>query len=107
MVPVGHHVPGDDPYGTRWVSLEGAYNTGRLPRYLRLDLGWRRGGEGVRAGGRLFAPFVSVTNLFSAPNVLAGEVRVKIDTYDEPVTVEREYIPQMPMLAFFGVEFRF
>ena len=115
VVPVGRHLPGDDLYGRHWVSLEGAYNTGRLPRYLRLDLGWRRGGEGVRAGGRLFAPFVSVTNLFSAPNVLAGEVRQRIDPYDEPdggvregaVAVEREYIPQMPMLVFFGVEFRF
>ena len=91
------------PYGR--TVVEGAYNAGRLPRYLRLDLGWRRRHPQFRSGDRLVVPFVSVTNLFSAPNVVAAEVEVN-DEYSTAKVV-RHYLPQMPMLAFFGVEFRF
>ena len=106
LVPAGGHVSGRERYGADYVILGGQYNAGRLPRYLRLDLGWRRGGEGFRSGGGFVAPFLSVTNVFSAPNVLAGEVRRNFSD-GGPVKVERSYIPQMPMLLFFGMEFRF
>ena len=108
VIPAGSHLSGEDRHSRGGVVLGGAYNAGRLPRYLRLDLGWRRGGEAARQGGRSVAPFVSVANLFSAPNVLVGEVRVTRRSNDEsPVSVERSYLPQMPMLVFFGLEFRF
>jgi len=105
VLPVGGH----DYYGksidTRWVVLQGPHNTGRLPPYLRLDLGWRRTRRGgAPAGERIVTPFVSVTNLFSAPNVVAEDVIIAVD---REIEVEAHYVPQMPMLAFFGVEFRF
>ena len=107
-VPVGKHGSGgrDD---NRWVVLWGEYNTGRLPRYLRLDVGWRRRHRGgASAGERFVTPFVSVANLFSAPNVLFAEVEVDDDSnLDRGVEVVREYLPQMPMLVFFGLEFRY
>ena len=114
-VPVGTHgsVGGDDERGreySEWVVLWGEYNAGRLPRYLRLDLGWRRRRReaAVAGDGRFVTPFVSVANLFSAPNVLFGEV--EIDDFNDPergVKIVRHHLPQMPMLVFFGVEFRF
>ena len=105
-VPAGLHDSGVNRGRGIGVVLLGDYNAGRLPHYLRLDLGWRRRSTASRAEGRFVTPFISVTNLFSAPNVLAGEVRFDRD-YGRGVTVQREYLPQMPMLAFFGVEFRF
>ena len=109
VVPVWEH----DPEGregrtyVRWAVLEGEYSAGTLPHYLRLDVGWRRRPRGSAAGERSVTPFVSVANLFSRPNVLAAEVDVDFDDYGRGVTVERHYFPQMPMLVFFGVEFRF
>ncbi len=109
VIPAGRHVSGGSNYPRgRGIVLGGDYNAGRLPRYLRLDLGWRRRGDAARSGERFFAPFVSVNNLFSAPNVLVGNVRINtLDTRDGAVRVEREYLPQMPMLMFFGLEFGF
>lgn len=109
VIPAGRHVSGGSNYPRgRGIVLGGDYNAGRLPRYLRLDLGWRRRGDAARSGERFVAPFVSITNLFSAPNVLVGNVRINtLDTRDGAVRVEREYLPQMPMLMFFGLEFGF
>ncbi len=105
VIPLGSHAGGSDE--TRWVVLLGDHNTGRLPHYLRLDLGWRRKHERSSAGKRIVTPFVSVTNLFSAPNVVAEDFIVDVDDEGRAVQVESHYVPQMPMLAFFGVEFRF
>ena len=52
-------------------------------------------------------PFVSVTNLLSAPNVAGGWAEVDLDLEGREVKVYREYFPQMPMLVFFGLEFGF
>ena len=106
VVPAGEHDPAGRNY-TRWVVLEGEYNTGRLPHYLRLDLGWRRRQLGSAAGKRFATPFISVANLFSRPNVLAADIQIDYGENGRGVTVERHYLPQMPMLVFFGVEFRF
>lgn len=119
LIPMGYHGPAGE-HDTRWVVIEGDHNTARLPHYLRLDLGWRRNRRERSAGERYVMPFVSVTNLFSAPNVLAAEVREAEDQGVCPpflplppgcgrgkVELETHYLPQMPMLAFFGVEFRF
>ncbi|MDE2973545.1 MAG: hypothetical protein OXU64_02315 [Gemmatimonadota bacterium] len=89
--------------------FHGEHNSGRLPPYLRLDLGWRRTRQRSRAGDRFATPFVSVTNLLSAPNVAGGwdEVEFDPDLEGREVKVYREYFPQMPMLVFFGLEFGF
>lgn len=106
IIPLGYHNSGGS-LETGWVVIEGDHNTGRLPLYLRLDLGWRRKHQGPSAGKRRVTPFVSVTNLFSAPNVVAADVELIINDDGRRVDVYNHYVPQMPMLAFFGVEFRF
>lgn len=109
VVPVVRGDPAERDH-TRWVVFEGEYNTGRLPRYLRLDVGWRRRQPASSSGERFATPFVSVANLFSLPNVLFGEVDIDYEyeygEYGGP-TIKRHNFPQMPMLVFFGVEFRF
>ena len=62
--------------------------------------------QGSHTGDRSFTPFVSVTNVFSVPNVVAGNASVDYEREDV-VRIERHYIPQIPMLVFFGLEFRF
>ena len=106
VVPVGDPDLGNE-YGGAWVVFHGEHNSGRLPPYLRLDLGWRRTRQRSRAGGRFATPFVSVTNLLSAPNVAGGWAEVYPDLEGREVKVYREYFPQMPMLVFFGLEFGF
>lgn len=106
VIPLGWHGSGESDE-MRWVALLGDHNAARLPHYLRLDLGWRRRHEGSSTGKRIVTPFVSVTNLFSAPNVVADDVIVAVNDERRTVQVESHYVPQMPMLAFFGVEFRF
>ncbi len=107
ILPIGYQ----DSVGSdaEWIALEGGYNAGKLPCYMRLDLGWRRRQPGSASGERLVTPFISVTNLFSAPNVLAADVRYNVNEDTDPVEFEAvaHYVPQMPMLVFFGVEFRF
>ena len=108
VVPVGRHDLGERNE-TLWVVFHGEHNSGRLPPYLRLDLGWRRTRQRSRAGDRFATPFVSVTNLLSAPNVAGGwaEVEFDPDWEEREVKMYREYFPQMPMLVFFGLEFGF
>ena len=105
VMPVGDHdlQERDD---ILYVVFEGEYNARRLPPYVRLDLGWRRMPQGSHTGDRSFTPFVSVTNVFSVPNVVAGNASVDYEREDV-VRIERHYIPQIPMLVFFGLEFRF
>jgi len=117
VIIVGDHGSGESD-DIRWVVLTGDHNSGRLPHYLRLDLGWRRRQQGSSAGKRIVTPFVSVTNLFSAPNVVAHDVIIGEENRPDfvpyvgqdvagGIRVEAQYVPQMPMLAFFGLEFRF
>lgn len=85
------------------VPLGGEYNTERLPRYARIDVGWRRESRVSWFGGGSIVPYVSVANLFSLPNVVGWFVEQDYRG-DE---VRKVYVPQLPMLPFFGVEFRF
>ena len=97
-----------EPYGTRWldlVPLGGEYNSGRLPRYGRLDVGWRHGTEVSWFGGGSVVPYLSVANLFSLPNVVGWLVDTSRGAQGR--TIEKVYVPQLPMIPFFGVEFRF
>ena len=106
VIPVGRHDLGEKDE-ILWLLFDGEYNSGRLPPYLRLDLGWRRTRQRSRGGDRFATPFVSVTNLLSAPNVVAGGDLVDPDLEGREVRMERAYFPQMPILVFFGLEFGF
>ena len=92
------------------VALGGDYNSARLPPYARLDVGWRHTSEVSWFGGGSLTPFVSIANLFSLPNVVAGVAEPNFDSdfpSDRAGIIDRVYLPQMPMIPFFGVEFRF
>ncbi|MDE2793251.1 MAG: TonB-dependent receptor [Gemmatimonadota bacterium] len=84
------------------VPLGGEYNSGTLPRYARIDVGWRRESRVSWFGGGSIVPYVSVANLFSLPNVVGGFVERQFSG-----EIRRVYVPQLPMIPFFGVEFRF
>ena len=99
MVPIEIHGTGR----TELVPLGGEYNSGTLPRYARIDVGWRRESRVSWFGGGSIVPYVSVANLFSLPNVVGGYVERRFSTGD----LRRVYVPQLPMIPFFGVEFRF
>ncbi len=85
------------------VVLGGEYNASRLPHYVRIDIGWRRENQVSWFGGGTLVPYVSVANLFSLPNVVGWRAQQDYDNLE----VEKVYMPQLPMLPFFGVDFRF
>ena len=92
------------------VAFGGEHGSARLPPYARLDVGWRRASEVSWFGGGSVTPFVSIANLFSLPNVVAGVADPNFDPVshsDQAGTIEQVYLPQMPMIPFLGVEFRF
>ena len=93
-------------YGGRFggiVPLGGEYNSESLPHYARIDIGWRRESRVSWLGGGSVVPYVSVANLFSLPNVVGWFVE-----RDRSVNgIRKVYVPQLPMLPFLGVEFRF
>ncbi len=83
------------------LHLAGGYNSARLPSYFRIDAGWRMAREVSWFGGGSVTPYVSLVNLFSLPNVMGV-------FYDwDSGTATMYYAPQLPMLPFFGVEYRF
>ena len=64
------------------------------------------GGARARAswfGGGSLVPYISVANLFSLPNVVGWFV----DRGRAGDEVEKVYLPQLPMIPFLGLEFRF
>ena len=92
------------------VTYGGEYNSASLPPYLRLDVGWRHSSRVSWFGGGSVAPFVTIANLFSLPNVVAAVAEAHLDrdvVSDRAGIIDLVYLPQMPMLPFFGVEFRF
>ena len=85
------------------MPLGGEYNSESLPHYARIDIGWRRESRVSWLGGGSVVPYVSVANLFSLPNVVGWFVE-----RDRSVNgIRKVYVPQLPMLPFLGVEFRF
>lgn len=93
--------------GFKVEPVLGAYNSARLPAYLRLDVGARREYHPRwRGRGRqvTLAPYFQVVNLFNRPNVLyalpeenlRGELGTRVS-----------YGPQFPVIPTFGVEWRF
>jgi len=92
------------------VAMGGTHNSARLPPYARLDVGWRHTRETSWFGGGSLTPFVSIANLFSLPNVVATVAEPNFDRdvrSDRVGIIDQVYMPQMPMIPFFGVEFRF
>ena len=99
IIPIGRRGPYQD---TELLVLGGAYNSAKLPCYARIDVGWRREREVSWLGGGLLVPYFSVANLFSLPNVVGWEMEK-----DSGGEIEKVYVPQLPMIPFFGVDFRF
>lgn len=84
------------------THLGGPYNSQVLPPHVRIDVGWRSSKSVGWFGGGTLRPFVSVANLFSLPNVIGV-----LPEQDFGATSELVYGPQLPMLPFAGLEFRF
>ena len=84
------------------LNFGGEYNSATLPPYLRIDVGWRGSKEVGWFGGGTLTPYASIANLFSLPNVVGVAPEERPDGVSE-----RVYAPQLPMVPFLGLEFRF
>ena len=84
------------------LNFAGPYNSATLPPYVRIDVGWRGSKDVDWFGGGTLTPFASIANLFSLPNVVGVAPEERTDG-----ATERVYAPQLPMVPFLGLEFRF
>ena len=98
VVPAVEHLRRDVEY----VVFAEEYNSGTLPHYARMDVGWRRESEVSWFGGGSMVPYVSVANVFSLPNVVGWELGSYFGRRHQ-----RVYQSQLRVLPVFGVEFRF
>ena len=81
--------------------VRGEHNGARLPGYLRLDIAARRSYEKRWFGQNgVLTPYVQILNVLNTRNVLIGEA----DSFGRP---ELSYLPQLPFLPTFGIEWRF
>jgi hypothetical protein len=81
----------------------GEHNTERLPLYLRLDVGYRGEWEKHWFGRDItLEPYVQVLNVLGNRNVTTGQPE-----YDFVDGAQIEYLPALPMLPTFGIEWRF
>ena len=85
------------------VVVLGEPNSRRLPPYLRLDVGIRNEIQ-RRWFGRdvTITPYLQVLNVLGTKNVTAGQPRYGFDGEGE-----LEYLPALPFLPTFGMEWRF
>jgi len=86
------------------MLIGGEYNSVKLPHYARIDVGWRRESEVSWFGGGVVEPYISVANLFSLPNVMGW---LPEPHHTSEIKKAKVYWRQLPMIPFFGVEFRF
>ncbi len=84
------------------LNFAGEYNSATLPPYVRIDVGWRGTREVDWFGGGTLTPYASIANLFSLPNIVGVAPEARSDGL-----TERVYAPQLPMVPFLGLEFRF
>lgn len=79
------------------------HNSERLPPYLRLDLGIRNESE-RRWFGRdvTIVPYFQVLNVLGNRNVVTGQPQ-----HDFEAGTQIEYLPALPTLPTFGIEWRF
>ena len=82
--------------------LAGGYNSERLRRYARLDVGWRRESEVSWFGGGMVAMYASVANLFNRANVVGWKPQKYLGGAFGKVGRR-----QLPVVPSFGAEFRF
>lgn len=87
------------------VVVLGAPNSKRLPPYLRLDVG-ARGEVQRRWFGRdvTLVPYLQVLNVLGTKNVTAGQPRFAFEGQGQG---ELEYLPAIPFLPTFGMEWKF
>ncbi|HEX7118140.1 MAG TPA: TonB-dependent receptor [Longimicrobiales bacterium] len=84
--------------------LLGEHNGARLPGYLRLDVAARKAYDKPWFGGITVTPYVQVINVLNSRNVLFADPNQFYYGSGRPVA---EYLPQLPFLPTFGVEWRF
>lgn len=106
----GHRFPDESTqqvtYGV--LNIAGEYNSVKLPPYIRIDVGWRGSWNVPWLGGGVLSPYASVANLFSLPNVVGvGPQLGDVSPGPGNGVSELVYAPQLPMLPFLGIEFRF
>jgi len=101
-VPIVEYHQGRSSFGLS--LLGGEYNSVKLPHYARIDVGWRHESEVSWFGGGSVAPYVSVVNLFSLPNVVGW---LPMANHGGEGHATKVFERQLPMMPFLGVEFRF
>ena len=92
------HYP-EEGYKAYTRLLAGGYNAAKLPRYARMDVGWRRESEVSWFGGGVVTVYASVANLLNRSNVVGW----KLDRGGFTQVARR----QLPAIPSFGAEFRF
>lgn len=86
--------------GSGWASIRGDHNSARLPGYLRLDLAARRSfDKGWFGQAGTLTPYVQILNVLNTRNALIAE--------PSPNEGKLKYLPQLPVLPTFGIEWRF
>ena len=102
-----------DPYV--WDPVQGGYrpagpriilgvpNSERLPPYMRLDVGARTDLERRWFGRDMtLSPYLQILNVLGTENVTSGQPRYGFDGQ-----AQIEYIPALPLLPTFGIEWKF
>ena len=84
------------------TTFAGEYNSERLRRYARLDVGWRRESEVSWFGGGVVTMYASVANLFNRANVVGWTVGRGISG-----GIVKTSTRQLPVVPSLGAEFRF
>ena len=87
------------------IVVLGDPNTARLPHYMRLDVGVRTEWE-KRWFGRdvTLIPYLQILNVLGTENVTAGNPRF---SFEDDGQGELEYLPALPFLPTFGIEWTF
>lgn len=85
------------------VVVLGEPNSKRLPAYMRLDIGARTELHRHWFGREItLIPYLQVLNVTGAENVTAAQPRYEIDGQGQ-----LEYLPALPLLPTFGMEWKF
>jgi hypothetical protein len=105
-----------DPVSNTWETLSGLpllgdHNSERLPGYLRLDVAVRKSFE-PRWFGRdgTLTPYLQIVNVLNTKNPLIGAAEIYgASAFPPPAEIKprRTYMPQLPFLPTFGLEWRF